>query len=189
LFDDACAVTEAKMDLSVANSAALVSTAVDRPHPSSQWVRAGIMLYGHNPVSQVQPPHPLQSAMRLVAPIIALRTIKSGESVGYGSTWTAERQSVIATVAIGYADGYPRHAANGTPVVLHNQRAPLAGTVSMDMITVDVTGLMPTTEIKVGDIVELWGPNLPVAEVAHHANTISYELLTGVTARVPRHLI
>src|SRR5690606_34604349 len=152
--------TETKLDLSVANSAALVSAALDLTHPSSNWVRCGIMLFGDNPSGQAQPPEPLRSAMRLLAPIIALRHVASGESVGYGSTWTATRDSVIATIAIGYADGYPRHAKNGTPVIIHGQQARLAGTVSMDMITVDVTDIVANSTLNIGDIAELWGPNL-----------------------------
>lgn len=184
LFEDICATTEANLDISVANSAALVSTAIDLAHKSQQWMRAGIILYGDNPIGRLAPlPEPLQPVMRLVAPIIALREVAIGESVGYGSTWTAERESRIATLAIGYADGYPRHAENGTPVFIQGREMPLAGTVSMDMITVDVTDL---EQVAVGDEVELWGPNLPVAKVANHARTISYDLLTGVTARVPR---
>ena len=186
LFEEACAVTKGNIDLSVANSAALVSTALDLAHPSSQWVRSGIMLYGDNPSQHTQPPEPLRSAMRLLAPIIALRTITAGSSVGYGSTWTAQRYSVIATIAIGYADGYPRHARNGTPVIINGHEAELAGTVSMDMITVDVTDIAAKHSIQIGDMAELWGPSLPVARVAEWANTISYDLLTGVSARVPK---
>lgn len=189
LFEEVCAVTQGTLDLSVANSAALVSTALDLAHPSSQWVRTGIMLYGDNPSQQAQPPQPLRSAMRLVAPIIALRSVNAGESVGYGSTWTAQRNSVIATLAIGYADGYPRHAKNGTPVMIHGQEAQLAGTVSMDMITVDVTDIVAHESIQLGDMAELWGPSLPVARVAECASTISYDLLTGVGSRVPRRVV
>lgn len=189
LFEEACAVTKGNIDISVANSAALVSTAIDLAHPSSQWVRSGIMLYGDNPSQHAQPPKPLRSAMRLLAPVIALRTIAAGSSVGYGSTWTAQRESVIATIAIGYADGYPRHAKNGTPVVIHGFEAALAGTVSMDMITVDVTDIVAKAPVQIGDMAELWGPSLPVARVAECANTISYDLLTGVSARVPKRPI
>ncbi|WP_339879975.1 alanine racemase [Pseudidiomarina gelatinasegens] len=184
LFEEICAQTESKLDTSLATSAALVSSAIDMTQHSGHWIRTGILIYGDNPVGNSKPlPEPLIAAMRLVAPVIALREVKAGESVGYGGTWTAERPSLIATVAIGYADGYPRHAHNGTPVIINGQEAPLAGTVSMDMITVDVTDL---NAIAIGDDVELWGPNLSVARVAKHADTISYDLLTSITARVPR---
>lgn len=184
LFEDVCAQTETKLDLSLATSAALVSTAIDMSHHNTQWIRSGILLYGDSPVNDsTLLPQPLQPVMRLVAPVIAVRHVKAGDSVGYGGTWTAKRDSRIATVAIGYADGYPRHANNGTPVYIREQEVPLAGTVSMDMITIDVTDI---AGVEVGDIAELWGPNLPVARIAKHANTISYDLLTGITARVPR---
>ncbi|WP_417664265.1 alanine racemase [Pseudidiomarina donghaiensis] len=182
LFEDACAVTEANLDLSVANSAALVSTAIDLAHPSQQWVRSGILIYGDNPSSS-QLPAPLQSVMRLVAAVIAIRDIKAGDTVSYGGTWEAKRDSTIATVSIGYADGYPRHAKNGTPVFINGHKAHLAGTVTMDMIMVDITDV---PEVNIGDEVELWGANVSVAEIAQCADTISYDLLTGVSARVPR---
>src|SRR5690606_2145052 len=128
-------------------------------------------------------PEPRRPVMRLVAPVIAVRQIPAGDSVGYSGTWTAQRQSRIATIAIGYADGYPRHAKNGTPVWINGHEVPLVGTVSMDMITVDVTDF---PDITLGDEAELWGPHLSVTRVAKHADTISYVLLTNVTARGPR---
>ena len=106
-----------------------------------------------------------------------------GEAVGYGGSWRAERPSRIGTVSCGYADGYPRHAPAGTPVVIQGQRVALVGRVSMDMLTVDLSDL---PEAAVGDAVELWGAQLPVDEVAQAAGTIGYELLSKVTARVPR---
>ena len=117
----------------------------------------------------------------LASSVIALRRIGTGEAVGYNRNWRAARPSTIATVAIGYGDGYPRHAPNGTPVLVNGRRAPLAGRVSMDMITVDVTDL---EAINAGDPVTLWGPGLPVNEVADAAGTIAYELLTRMTGRV-----
>ena len=97
--------------------------------------------------------------------------------------WQAQRDSLIATIPVGYADGYPRHAKDGTPVVVDGQCCPLAGRVSMDMITVDVTDLARPV---LGAAVELWGRQLPVGEVAAAAETISYQLLTGISARVRR---
>jgi alanine racemase len=184
LFEDVCAQTESKLDMSLATSAALLSSAIDMAQHNGHWVRTGILLYGDNPVEKaIELPEPLRPVMRLVAPVIAIRNVAKGESVGYGGTWTATRPSLIATVAIGYADGYPRHAKNGTPVWLKGHEVPLAGTVSMDMITVDITDF---ADIAIGDEAELWGPNLSVGRVATHAGTISYDLLTNVTARVPR---
>jgi alanine racemase len=122
--------------------------------------------------------------MHLTTEVIAVRDIQVGETVGYGSTWTASRPSTIATLAIGYADGYPRHAPTGTPVAVNGQRVPLVGRVSMDMITVDVTGIGP---VSLGDPAELWGATISIDEVAQHVGTISYDLMTAITSRVPKH--
>jgi alanine racemase len=148
------------------------------------WIRPGIMLYGATPFADLSAAElGLQPAMSLSAQLIAVREVAVGESVGYGAGWVAERASRIGTVSCGYADGYPRHAPSGTPVLIRGQRVPLAGRVSMDMLTVDLSDL---PEAAVGDTVELWGAHLPVDEVAQAAGTIGYELLTKVTARVPR---
>ena len=160
---------------SLCNSAGILNW----PEARRQWLRPGISLYGGYATSEV----PYRAVMTLSSAVMALRWVEPGESVGYGSTWTASRRSLIATIAVGYGDGYPRHATNGTPVLVNGQRAPMAGRVSMDMITVDVTDI---AGVEVGSEVELWGDALPVDEVADHAGTISYELLTQVTARVPR---
>lgn len=165
---------------SLANSAAVLSI----PAAHMDWVRPGIMLYGATPFADLGASEMgLRAAMTLRAQLIAVREVAVGEGVGYGATWVAQRPSRIGTVSCGYADGYPRHAPSGTPVMLDGQRAPLAGRVSMDMLTVDLTDLPPVT---VGAAVELWGARLPVDEVAAHAGTLGYELLTKVTARVPR---
>ena len=121
--------------------------------------------------------------MSFYSSIISIREISAGESVGYGKKWTANRDSKIATLAVGYADGYPRHAKNGTPVLINNLRVPLVGRVSMDLISVDVTDL---DEVDIGDKAELWGKKLSAHEVAEFAETITYDLLTGVSERVPR---
>ncbi len=181
-FAKACAQTRI-LNQSFGNSAALTSSLKDYEQLSGHWLRAGVTLYGVNPDMQKQVHADLRPVMRLVAPVIALRQIAEGERVGYGSSWLATRPSLIATLAIGYADGYPRHCKSGTPVLIHGQKAPLAGTVSMDMITVDVTDI---EGIQVGDEAELWGPHLSVHEIAEHAGTIGYELLTRVSTRVPR---
>ncbi|HBZ93837.1 MAG TPA: alanine racemase, partial [Pseudomonas sp.] len=112
--------------------------------------------------------------------------VAAGESVGYGASWVAQRPSRIATVSCGYADGYPRHAPSGTPVLVEGQRAALAGRVSMDMLAGDITDLPGAAA---DSPVELWGANLPLDEVAAACGTIGYELLTKVTARVPRRYI
>jgi alanine racemase len=142
------------------------------------------MLYGSTPFStEVENAAGLQPAMTLTTEIIAIRDVAAGESVGYGERWIAERPSVIATAAIGYADGYPRHIPNGTPTFVNGAVAPLAGVVSMDMITLDLTD---HPGAAIGDTVELWGPNISVNDVADRAGSISYELLTGVPTRVRR---
>lgn len=157
------------------------------PNIVSDMCRPGIMLYGLSPFSQ---PHnvsdQLRPVMSLVSEVIAIRTIEAGEKVGYGSTWTAHRRTRIATVAIGYGDGYPRNAKNGTPVLVNGERAELAGRVSMDMLTVDITDL---GEVAIGDSVELWGQNLNANEVASYADTIGYELVTRMPIRVPKHYL
>lgn len=168
--------------ISCCNSAAIIK-GLGKP---GEWLRPGIMLYGANPLAAAIRENfavDLQPAMTLSAPVIALRSIAAGEAVGYHCLWRATRPSVIATVAVGYGDGYPRHAPSGTPVLVNGQRAPLAGRVSMDMISVDITDCGP---VGVGDRVILWGEGLAANEIATAAETISYELFTGVTQRVPR---
>lgn len=165
---------------SLANSAAVLTI----PAAHMDWIRPGIMLYGASPFADLGAAElGLRPAMSLRAQLIAVREVAAGESVGYGASWIAERPARIGTVSCGYADGYPRHAPSGTPVLVNGQRVPLAGRVSMDMLAVDLTDLPAAA---VGDEVELWGARLPIDEVAAHAGTIGYELLTKVTARVPR---
>ncbi|WP_437882671.1 alanine racemase [Pseudomonas sp. LRF_L74] len=165
---------------SLANSAAVVTL----PAAHLDWIRPGIMLYGATPLLDMTAAElGLKPAMSLMAEIIAIHDVAEGDSIGYGAGWTARRPSRIGTLSCGYADGYPRQAPAGTPAWLHGQRVPLAGRVSMDMLTVDLSDV-PLAQV--GDAVELWGANLPVDEVARAAGTIGYELLSKVTARVPR---
>lgn len=164
---------------SLANSAAILAW----PETHDQWVRPGIMIYGGSPF-----PHrsaaelDLRPVMTLHSRVIAVRELTAGECVGYGATWQAERDTRIAVIAIGYGDGYPRHARSGTPVLVNGRRYPLVGRVSMDMITID----LGQDEAKPGDDAVLWGDGLPVEEVAACAGTISYELFCKITARVQR---
>jgi alanine racemase len=164
--------------VSVGNSAALLT----RSEARADWVRPGIMLYGVNPVRAYRAA-PLRAAMSLRSRVIAVRSIGIGEAVGYNQRWTAKQVSRIATVGIGYGDGYPRHARNGTPVGINGVVAPLVGQVSMDSLTIDISSVGP---VAVGDEVILWGSELPVNTVAEHADTIPYHLLTGVSNRVHR---
>lgn len=169
---------DSESPISAANSAAIIG----RPSMCGDWVRPGIMIYGDNPLAATHP-QPLQPVMTLLARVLAIRDCAAGEQIGYSGIWTCPRPSRIATIGIGYGDGYPRHARNGTPVWLRGQRAVVAGRVSMDSITVDITD---ANGICVGDEAELWGKNLPAAEIAACAETISYELFTSIGQRVVR---
>ncbi len=165
---------------SIANSAGLMGW----PESRAEWVRPGIMLYGSSPfIGGDAAAEGLAPVMHLESELIAVRDLPAGEPVGYGCTWRAPRDIRMGVVAMGYGDGYPRHAPSGTPVLVEGCRTTLIGRVSMDMITVlldDVPNARP------GSPVRLWGEGLPVDEVATAAGTISYELLTGITPRVPR---
>ncbi len=166
---------------SIANSAAII-----RHHAAQRnWVRPGIMLYGANPLGESAAPA-LLPVMTLRSRLLAVRDIGPNEGVGYNHTWHSVRATRIGTVAVGYGDGYPRHARNGTPVLLNGRRAPLAGRVSMDTVTVD---LAAHPDARPGDEVVLWGEGLPVNEIATYADTIAYELLTGVSQRVNYHYL
>jgi alanine racemase len=181
LFNAAC--RDLPGERSAANSAAVLAW----PDSHYDWIRPGYMLYGNSPLVGDHPgARDLLPVMTLASAVISLREIAAGESVGYGATWTATRPSRIATACIGYGDGYPRTAPNGTPVLVNGRRAGLAGRVSMDMVTVDVTDLHGC---RIGDEVILWGDGLPVAEVAAHVGTIGYELTTRMPARTPRIVI
>lgn len=176
-----CAVAlagELDLPLSLGNSAAIVGW----QQLPDLWSRPGIMLYGVNPLLEHAPlAQQLQPVMTLQSQIIAVRELPAGEAVGYGGRFVTRAQSKIGIVAVGYADGYPRHAVDGTPVLVEGQRASLAGRVSMDMLAVDLTGI---EQAAVGSKVELWGKNLSAWEVASYADTIAYCLFTAVK-RVP----
>ncbi len=168
---------------SLANSAAVLTL----PQAHMAWIRPGIMLYGATPFAELSARElGLKPVMTLTGALIAIRELEVGESVGYGASWVAQRPSRIGTVSCGYADGYPRSAPSGTSVVIHGQRVPLAGRVSMDMLAVDLTDL---PQAQLGDAVELWGAQMPIDELAQACGTIGYELLTKVTGRVPRRYV
>lgn len=176
------AVVPDNATLSVSNSGGVFHQC----SPSSSLDRIGIAVYGISPVPTEYWHPQLVPVMSLQAPIIAIRHIKKGETVGYGGRWQAPVDSIIATVSIGYADGYPRHARDGTPAVCNGQRIKLAGCVSMDMVTFDITDAQ---DINLGDMVELFGNQLSLNEVASWCDTISYELMTNISPRVTRHWI
>jgi len=159
------------------------------PASHGAWNRPGVMLYGSDPLEAANAAsRRLAPVMTLRSELIAVRELAKGEPVGYGGRWRAPRPSRIGVVACGYGDGYDRHAADGTPVLVAGQRTVIAGKVSMDMLTVDLTDI---PEADIGSEVVLWGRAasgevLSVDEVARHCDTISYTLLTGVLPRVPR---
>jgi alanine racemase len=166
------------LSCSLANSGGLLGW----PQTQLDWVRPGIMLYGISPFQQQRGrDHDLQPVMTLRSRLIAINEHRRGEGIGYGGSWCCPENMPVGVVAIGYGDGYPRHADHGTPLLVNGQRAPLIGRVSMDMLTVDLRGLR---NVKVGDEVILWGPGLPAEEVAEHSGTIAYDLLCGVNPRV-----
>ena len=191
LFDASCAGLDGERSL--CNSAAILRHmgpgARSTPPLPSDWVRAGIMLYGS------APDHPahgidhwgLRPAMSLRSQLIATQQLQPGDRVGYGGSFEADRAMRIGIVACGYADGYPRHAGTGTPVLVMGQRCRTVGRVSMDMLAVDLT---PVPDAGPGSEVTLWGQAangalLPIDEVAQAAGTIGYELMCALALRVP----
>ncbi len=163
---------------SIANSAAIIAW----PDSLTDWVRPGIMLYGVSPFSaRIGEELGLMPVMSLHSRLISVKNIAAGEAVGYAGSWVSKKATRLGVVAIGYGDGYPRYAQNGTPVLVNGKKVPLVGRVSMDMITVDL-GLQ--IEASPGDLVTLWGNGLAVEEIAKYANTIPYTLLCGITQRV-----
>lgn len=175
------------MEISLANSAAVFSL----PQTHGHWVRPGVALYGGTPFEDDVAGHTsaglnLLPTQRLTSRIIGVQQIATGETVGYGARFRAQRPSRIGVIAAGYADGYPRAVPDGTPVWVAGRQVPVAGRVSMDLITVDLTD---HPQAQVGAPVELWGESIPIDLVARAAGTIGYELMTGVTPRVPRKIV
>jgi len=166
------------LPVSLANSAALLRY----PETHADWVRPGIMLYGASPFADRHGDDlGLLPAMSLESCLIAVRQVRKGEGIGYGYSYVAEHDMPVGVVACGYADGYPRHADTGTPILVEGRRTRTLGRVSMDMLCVDLT---PVPSAHVGSPVTLWGAGLAVDEVAAAAGTIAYELLTAITPRV-----
>jgi alanine racemase len=164
---------------SLANSAAIMRY----PETQADWVRPGIMLYGCSPFpEQTGAEIGIRPAMTLESQVIAVRTLKKGETVGYGGVFAAGRDTRVGVVACGYADGYPRHAPTGTPIMVEGRMTRTVGRVSMDMLCADLTDI---PEARVGSRVVLWGEEVPVEHVAAAAGTVGYELLCGLAPRVP----
>jgi len=167
----------------LANSAGIVAW----PNTHADYVRPGIMLYGVSPMlRKTAADFDLKPVMTLCTELIAINEVKAGDTVGYGSTWTAPFDMRIGIAAIGYGDGYPLQAKSGTPVLLNQRRVQLVGRVSMDMLAID---LSTQPEAKIADPVVLWGKGLPIEEVAMWANTIPYELFCSVSRRVEFKII
>jgi alanine racemase len=167
-----------KGELSMANSAGIIAW----PESHFDWVRPGIALFGCSPLLGYDGlSHQLKPAMTLQSQLITIKQLKAGDTVGYGASWKADKNTRIGIVAIGYGDGYPRHAKENTPVWINGSTYPLVGKVSMDMLAVNLGN---ETKLTVGDKVILWGDNLPVETIAEHSATIAYTLLCGVTSRV-----
>ncbi len=172
-----------EVERSIANSAGILGWMGSY----SDYARPGILLYGASPfLKETSEDRGLSPVMTLHSELIAIKKCKQGNAVGYGGEWVCPQDMSIGVVGIGYGDGYPRHAKEGTPVLVNGKRVPLVGRVSMDMICVD---LRECPEEKVGSDVVLWGEGLPAEEVAESASTIAYDLFCGVTSRVPREYI
>lgn len=167
------------LEKSLANSAGVLLW----PQSHYQWIRPGLLLYGVSPLASNSDIkiEGIEPVMTLQSSLISVRNIAAGEAVGYSGAWVSDRDTTIGVVAIGYGDGYPRHAPNGTPILINGRSVPLIGRVSMDMISVD---LGQQSQDRVGDIATLWGKGLAVEEVAKYATTIPYELLCNITRRV-----
>ncbi|MGZ3157584.1 MAG: alanine racemase [Burkholderiaceae bacterium] len=161
----------------------LSNSAADLLHPevAADWVRPGIMLYGGTPGNKTAQEFGLRPAMTLSSEIIGIQDIGPGDAVGYGSRFVADKPMKIGVVACGYADGYPRLAPTGTPIIVEGVRTRIVGNVSMDMITVDLS-MIPNA--RVGSKVTVWGEGLPIDEVAQSAGTVGYELMCALAPRV-----
>ncbi len=163
---------------SIANSAGVLGF----PASHREWVRPGIMLYGVSPfIDTTAEAEGLEPVMTFSSQVISVQQCRKGDRIGYGGTYRCAEDMPVAVIAVGYGDGYPRHAGEGTPVLVGDRRLPLVGRVSMDMITVDARDY---PQVTVGEPVVLWGRGLPVEEIAKSSATIGYELLCGITSRV-----
>lgn len=162
---------------SLANSAAIIAW----PEAHGDWVRPGLMIYGASPFPEkCGVDHGLQPVMTLWSRIIAITSVRKGGKIGYGGEWEAPEDMLVGVVGVGYGDGYPQFAKNGTPVLVNGKECKLVGRVSMDMLTIDLRGV---PDAKIGDEVILWGSGLPVERVARHSNSSAYEILTRMTPR------
>jgi alanine racemase len=167
---------------SLSNSGGVLHQAALSKELHNDWVRPGVMLYGGTPGGGVTAKeYGLLPTMTLKSEIIGIQQLRQGDTVGYGSRFEAPGPMLVGVVACGYADGYPRHAEHGTPVLVDGVKTRLVGRVSMDMMTVDLT---PVANARVASKVTLWGDGLPIDEVANSAGTIGYELMCALAPRV-----
>ncbi|MES2491088.1 MAG: alanine racemase [Pseudomonadota bacterium] len=163
---------------SIANSAGILAW----PDARTDWVRPGLMIYGASPLPDRSAVDlGLKAAMTLESRLIAIREYDAGEAIGYGQTYRCPERMPVGVVAVGYADGFHRSLPSGAPVLINGTQVPIAGRVSMDMITVN---LRKVPNAQIGDAVRLWGDGLPAEIVAAHAGTLAYELFCGLTPRV-----
>jgi alanine racemase len=176
-------LVEAQTKYSLANSAGIFGW----PATHYDWVRPGISMYGSSPLlHQDRDSLNLKPSMELVTEIISLRTVKQGETIGYGGTWRAPKDTTVAIIGCGYADCYPRVLYNNCYVWLNNKLCQIVGRVSMDTMAIDCSSFVKPDSIKIGDKVELWGANISIDQVARDCGTISNELYCRVTSRVEK---
>ena len=174
----ASAVQSLDLERSFCNSAGVLAW----PEAHAEWIRPGVMLYGVSPLAgRTGHDEGLHPVMTLTTRLIAIKQVPAGEAVGYAGAWRAASDTRIGVAALGYGDGYPRHAPSGTPVLVNGRPTVTVGRVSMDMLEVDLTA---QPDAAVGDPVTLWGQGLPAEHVAETAGTIAYELLCGLAGRV-----
>jgi len=164
---------------SIANSA---GTLLGKPF-QGDIVRPGIAIYGGNPFANRD--NPMEEVIRLQGRVSQVRTLAPGETVGYGATYTSNRPTTIATITVGYANGYPRNLGNKAYVSIHGQKAPIVGRVSMDLITVDVSGI-DQPPVQPGTLADVIGGDIDLDELASLAGTVGYELMTGLGRGLPR---
>lgn len=158
---------------------------------ANDWTRTGIMLYGSSPFAWTDTERrrgtfDLNAVMTLQARLINIRDHRGGDNIGYNSQFICPCDMRIGIVSIGYADGYPGHMPNGCPVSIRGRRSGTVGRVSMDMLAIDLSDI---PEAELNDVVTLWGDEVSIDEVAHHAGMISYNLMTNISSRVPRHYV
>lgn len=184
IIEPMCRIEQAAEGLDCPRSLANSAATLWHPEAHFDWVRPGIVLYGASPSGQWQDVanSGLKPVMTLSSEIIAVQNLQAGEVVGYGGRYRTSGEQRIGIVACGYADGYPRVAPDGTPVLVDGVRTRTVGRVSMDMLAVDLT---PCPQAGIGAPVELWGKEIKIDDVASACGTVGYELMCALAPRVP----